>query len=298
MTANMDQKRFGGGAQINEHGFVRVVDTMGDDAAIVQAARVSYGDGTKTVNEDRGLIRYLMRHRHTTPFEMCEIKFHLKMPIFVARQWFRHRTASINEYSGRYSEMKDEFYLPPLKRIAGQSDTNKQGSGDALAEGHALEIQESMQEEQEIVRKNYEHYLDEGVARELARVNLPLSQYTECYWKIDLHNLFHFLSLRMDSHAQSEIRDFAIAMADAVKIWCPMAWEAFEDYILGSQRLGRIDQDMLKWLVGYLDASNHLEDVINNIDFYLDKYVEEKSVSISKGEKREIAARLTAIFGV
>jgi thymidylate synthase (FAD) len=238
--------------KVLDHGFVRVVDYMGDDAAIVQAARVSYGRGTKKVREDRGLIRYLMRHRHSTPFEMCEIKFHCKMPIFVARQAVRHRTANINEYSGRYSVLDREFYLPKPEDLGLQATGNRQGRGDAVSPARAAQILRLLKEDAE---RCYDHYLDflgldsepgpeeagepaskkqpkESLARELARMNLNLSYYTQWYWKIDLHNLLHFLSLRMDPHAQMEIRVYAEAMAEFTKKWVPLTWEAFEDYRL------------------------------------------------------------------
>jgi thymidylate synthase (FAD) len=216
-----------------DHGFVRLLDYMGSDESIVQAARVSYGKGTKKVSEDRGLIRYLMRHRHTTPFEMVELKFHVKLPIFVARQWIRHRTANVNEYSGRYSVMKEEFYLPAREDIAFQSQTNMQGREEETVPEH---VKDRFQDHQETTQRElYDQYLrfiDQGVARELARINLPLSLYTEWYWKIDLHNLFHFLRLRMDPHAQQEIRVYAEVMAEMVQKVCPMAYEAFADYSL------------------------------------------------------------------
>ena len=218
-----------------DHGFVRLVDVMGDDGSIVQAARVSYGAGTKTVNEDRGLIRYLMRHAHTTPFEMVEFKFHIKLPIFIARQWIRHRTANGNEYSGRYSIMKDDFYLPDIDQIRPQSQNNKQGRSDELFEpDKANEIRNRLDKVQKDLYADYESLLGDDFARELARINLPLSNYTEWYWKIDLHNLFHFLRLRIDSHAQYEIRVYGEAMAEIVKQIVPHAWEAFEDYSLNS----------------------------------------------------------------
>lgn len=216
-----------------DKGFVRLVDYMGDDAAIVQSARVSYGKGTKSVTEDRGLIRYLMRHRHTSPFEMVEFKFHVKLPIFVARQWIRHRTANVNEYSGRYSEMRDEFYVPEPGQIRPQSAVNKQGrAAEAMDKDKAEEIIEDYKKIQEILFDDYTNLLDTGLARELARINLPLSTYTEWYWKIDLHNLFHFLRLRLDVHAQYEIRVYGEVIADIIKQIVPLAYEAFEDYIL------------------------------------------------------------------
>ncbi len=223
-------------------GFVRLVDHMGGDDAIVQAARVSYGKGTKSVTEDRGLIRYLMRHLHTSPFEMVEFKFHVKLPIFVARQWIRHRTASVNEYSGRYSVMKDEFYVPNPEAIHFQSRKNKQGrsTDDVPAELRA-KVLDILSASQRQLYGEYEGMLDADIARELARINLPLSLYTEWYWKIDLHNLFHFLRLRMDDHAQYEIRVYADAIAALIKPIVPFAWEAFEDYILRSKLFSRME---------------------------------------------------------
>lgn len=218
-----------------DKGFVRLVDVMGDDSSIVQAARVSYGKGTKTVHEDRGLIRYLMRHKHTTPFEMVEFKFHVKLPIFVARQWIRHRTANVNEYSGRYSEMKDEFYLPSSEQIRTQSVINKQGRADeTLPSEHTGEILDSAQAHYEASFELYQSLLEKGLTRELSRMVLPVANYTEWYWKIDLHNLFHFLKLRLDTHAQYEIRVYAEAMAELVKTIVPLAWEAYEHYMLNS----------------------------------------------------------------
>jgi thymidylate synthase (FAD) len=223
-----------------DKGFVRLIDFMGDDDAIVQAARVSYGAGTKRVTEDRGLIRYLLRHLHTTPFEMVEFKFHIKLPIFVARQWIRHRTANVNEYSGRYSEMKDEFYVPSLEQIRPQSTTNKQGRSEhTLPPDVAAQIATRMEATQRGLYDEYQSLLGEDLARELARINLPVSNYTEWYWKIDLHNLFHFLRLRIDPHAQYEIRVYGEAMAELVKQVVPIAWEAFEDYILHSTKFSR-----------------------------------------------------------
>ncbi|MEZ4318267.1 MAG: FAD-dependent thymidylate synthase [Myxococcota bacterium] len=225
-----------------DHGFVRVVDYMGDDAAIVQAARVSYGRGTKSVMNDRGLIRYLMRHRHTTPFEMCELKLHVKLPIFVARQWIRHRTANVNEYSARYSILDREFYLPAPEQMAAQSTSNRQGRGDVLSAEQTAAVLEILHRDAMQVYGTYEALINDTgdgtprdpgapqVARELARMNLSLNYYTQWYWKVDLHNLFHFLSLRADSHAQYEIRVYADAIGDLVKDWVPAAWGAFVDY--------------------------------------------------------------------
>jgi len=236
--------------KVLDKGFVRLVDVMGDDSSIVQSARVSYGTGTKTLHEDRGLIRYLLRHKHTTPFEMVEFKFHIKLPIFIARQWIRHRTANVNEYSGRYSVMKDEFYLPNLIDLRPQSDTNRQGrSENSFSDDKAKDIQDIMNNTQENLYSEYEDLLDKDLARELARINLPLSNYTEWYWKIDLHNLLHFLRLRIDSHAQYEIREYGIIMAELVKQFVPLAWEAFEDYALESIYFSRMEKNLLVDLI-------------------------------------------------
>ncbi|UCE24752.1 MAG: FAD-dependent thymidylate synthase [Candidatus Zixiibacteriota bacterium] len=221
--------------KVLDHGFVRLVDYMGSDQAIVQAARVSYGKGTRKISEDRGLIRYLMRHKHTTPFEMVEFKFHVKLPIFVARQWIRHRSANVNEYSGRYSVMKEEFYLPKPEDVRYQSTVNKQGRSAEEVPGDVKEkLLEYLKASQKDAFDNYMEYVDAGLARELARINLPLSLYTEWFWKIDLHNLFHFLRLRMDPHAQQEFREYAHVMAEMVKTVCPIAFEAFMDYSVNS----------------------------------------------------------------
>ena len=221
-----------------DRGFVRVVDYMGDDGAIVQAARVSYGKGTKQVREDLGLIRYLLRHRHTTPFEMCEIKYHVKLPIFVARQWIRHRTANVNEYSARYSVLEDEFYMPAAENLALQSQANRQGRDSALADDAAGRVLDLLRADSALAYGHYREMLDEhGLARELARMNLTLNVYTQWYWKIDLHNLLHFLSLRADDHAQYEIRAYAEVMLDTVRRWVPNTYEAFEDYVLGGAHL-------------------------------------------------------------
>lgn len=232
-------------------GFVRLVDYMGGDESIVQAARVSYGRGTKTPSEDRTLLRYLMRHQHTTPFEMVELKFHVKLPIFVARQWIRHRTANVNELSGRYSIMKDEFYIPAEDVIKRQSIKNKQGrSEDEVPSELKQKVLDIILSDQQIVYKNYEVLLNDNIARELARINLPLSLYTEWYWKIDLHNLFHFLKLRLDKHAQYEIRVYAETISQIVKCVVPMSWEAFTDYILYGERFSRAE---LRVIAKYLN---------------------------------------------
>lgn len=230
-----------------DKGFVRLIDSMGDDEAIVQAARVSYGSGTKSYREDRGLIRYLMRNKHTSPFEMVEFKFHVKLPIFVARQWIRHRTANVNELSGRYSQMTDEFYLPDFSQIRHQSDNNKQGRSDVQLDGETADsVIQRMQQSHKQSYDEYQSYLQDDLARELARINLPLSTYTEWYWKIDLHNLFHFLKLRLDAHAQYEIRVYAEAIAEILRGIVPIAYEAFEDYNLYSKSFSRIELDFLK----------------------------------------------------
>jgi thymidylate synthase (FAD) len=232
-----------------DHGFVRVIDYMGDDSAIVQAARVSYGRGTRRVSEDAGLIRYLMRHRHSTPFEMCEIKYHVKLPIFVARQWIRHRTANVNEYSARYSILDREFYIPAPEHLAAQSSVNRQGRGEVLTGDEAAQVLDLLRSDAERCYDHYAAMLNEdaagapldpsrqGLARELARMNLTLNTYTQWYWKIDLHNLLHFLSLRADAHAQYEIRAYADAMLATVEAWVPLAAQAFRDYRLGAVTL-------------------------------------------------------------
>ncbi|MCL4186954.1 MAG: FAD-dependent thymidylate synthase [Rhodobacteraceae bacterium] len=224
-----------------DHGFLRVVDYMGDDAAIVQAARVSYGAGTRAARDDTGLIRYLMRHWHSTPFEMCEIKLHVKLPVFVARQWIRHRTANVNEYSARYSILDREFYIPAPEHLAAQSASNAQGRGTPLGADEAARVLHWLKDD---AARAYDHYQamlstdgQQGLARELARMNLPMNTYTQWYWKTDLHNLFHFLRLRADAHAQHEIRAYAEALCGVVRDWVPAAWGAFADYRLGGATL-------------------------------------------------------------
>jgi thymidylate synthase (FAD) len=224
-----------------DHGFIRVIDYMGDDAAIVQAARVSYGAGTKHVQNDEGLIRYLMRHWHSTPFEMCEVKLHVKLPVFVARQWIRHRTANVNEYSARYSILDREFYIPAPEQLAAQSTVNNQGRGEVLTGEEAARVLDLLKSDANRAYDHYEAMLSQdgqqGLARELARMNLPANIYTQWYWKVDLHNLFHFLRLRADAHAQYEIRVYAEAIAACVKDWVPLAFAAFEDYRMGGVTL-------------------------------------------------------------
>ena len=238
-----------------DHGFVRVIDYMGDDAAICQAARVSYGKGTKSVQNDEGLIRYLMRHWHSTPFEMCEIKLHVKLPVFVARQWIRHRTANVNEYSARYSILDREFYIPAPEHVNAQSVVNNQGRGGVLEGAEAARVLEILKADSNRCYDNYEKMISQegqdGLARELARMNLPANVYTQWYWKVDLHNLFHFLRLRADAHAQYEIRVYAEAICAMVADWVPAAYRAFEDYRLGGATLsGRALDCMRRMLKG------------------------------------------------
>lgn len=236
--------------EVLDHGLVRVVDYMGDDMAITQAARVSYGRGTKSVSNDEGLIRYLMRHWHSTPFEMCEVKFHVKLPVFVARQWIRHRTANVNEYSARYSILDREFYIPEPDQLAAQSKVNNQGRGATLHGDEAARVLDLLRED---AMRSYDHYESmlsqegqQGLARELARMNLPANIYTQWYWKVDLHNLFHFLRLRADPHAQYEIRAYADCMCDIVRDWVPFAYAAFADYRLGGAQMSGKGVDALK----------------------------------------------------
>jgi len=236
--------------EVLDHGFVRVVDYMGDDAAICQAARVSYGRGTKSVQNDAGLIRYLMRHWHSTPFEMCEVKLHVKLPVFVARQWIRHRTANVNEYSARYSILDREFYFPRAEDLAAQSVVNNQGRGEALTGPEADRVLDLLKRDAGQAYDSYEEMISEdgkqGLARELARMNLPANIYTQWYWKVDLHNLFHFLRLRADAHAQYEIRVYAEAICRVVADWVPAAYGAFEDYRLGGAVLSATGVECLR----------------------------------------------------
>ena len=244
-----------------DHGFIRVIDYMGDDQSVVQAARVSYGKGTKKVSEDRGLIRYLMRHRHSTPFEMCEIKLHVKLPIFVARQWIRHRTASINEYSARYSVLDKEFYIPSEKNLAIQSNINKQGRGKVLSKNRSQEALKMLKDDAQKTYQTYEYLLNEtnegkiinknkeGLTRELARINLTLNTYTQWYWKTNLHNLMNFIQLRADDHAQYEIRVYAKIIFDIMKKWVPLTSEAFESYRSGSVELSSEALEVIRALI-------------------------------------------------
>ena len=248
-----------------DKGFVRLVDSMGGDDAIVQAARVSYGKGTSKVSQDRGLIRYLMRHRHSTPFEMVEFKFHCKMPIFVARQWVRHRTANINEYSLRYSEARDEFYYPDPDNIQFQSKLNKQGRMGEVPNKLKQKVAKYFKEISERSFEIYSELNDEGVARELARAILPVNLYTEWYWKNDLHNLLHFIGLRSDSHAQYEIRVFSDAMAKSVKEVAPFAWEAYQDYIINGLKFSKVEQSILEQNLPNRIIDDVLEDLVYQI---------------------------------
>ena len=244
-----------------DRGFVRLVDYMGGDARIVQAARVSYGEGTKSVREDKGLINYLLRHQHTSPFEQVVLTFHCKLPIFVARQWIRHRTARLNELSGRYSVMQDEFYLPDAERVREQSGDNKQGSGESLPAAEARRILAALKVEQTHAYNHYGELIEDSVARELARINLPLSLYTEWYWQIDLHNLFHFLKLRLDTHAQYEIREYAVRLAQCAKAVAPLAYGAFEEHILHGARFSRSELVLLRKMLGAGQAWDAESDV-------------------------------------
>ncbi len=246
---------------ILDHGFIRVVDYMGDDTSIVQAARVSYGKGTKKVSTDSGLIKYLMRHWHSTPFEMCEIKYHVKLPIFIARQWIRHRTANVNEYSARYSILDKEFYLPSPENLAAQSQNNRQGRGEIIEGDQAKQVLDLLKEDAERTYKNYETMLNErydgssinengvGLARELARMNLTLNTYTQWYWKTDLLNLMNFLRLRADHHAQYEIRAYADVMLDTLKKWVPITYDAFMDYRVGGTEVSANGKKVIKELI-------------------------------------------------
>ncbi len=258
-----------------DHGFIRVVDYMGDDSAVVQAARVSYGRGTRKALEDEGLIRYLMRHHHSTPFEMCEIKFHVKLPIFVARQWIRHRTANVNEYSARYSILDKDYYLPSPGQLAAQSTQNRQGRGGVLDQPTAERVLNLLRADAEQTYGHYEDMLGDeiGLARELARMNLTLNTYTQWYWKTDLHNLFHFLRLRADSHAQYEIRVYAEAMMETVKAWVPLSYGAFCDYRLGAVTFSAKMMTVLKKLLA-------------------DEPVEQADSGLSKREWAEMLAAL------
>ena len=265
--------------EVLDHGFVRVIDYMGDDAAICQAARVSYGKGTKAVTNDEGLIRYLMRHWHSTPFEMCEIKLHVKLPVFVARQWIRHRTANVNEYSARYSILDREFYIPAPEHINAQSVINNQGRGEVLQGAEAARVLDILKTDSNRAYDNYEAMISDegqdGLARELARMNLPSNIYTQWYWKVDLHNLFHFLRLRADSHAQYEIRVYADAICNIVADWVPAAYGAFEDYRLGGEQFSGKGMEVVRRMIK-------------------GETVTQETSGMSKGEWRELMGSLEA----
>jgi len=273
-----------------DHGFIRVVDYMGDDAAIVQAARVSYGRGTRRTSEDQGLINYLMRHRHTTPFEMCEIKYHVKLPIFVARQWIRHRMANVNEYSGRYSILDNEFYLPAPEHLAAQATTNRQGRGTLLDGAVAQHVLDLLREDAQRAYRGYVELLNEdaagtpidpsrpGLARELGRMNLSLNFYTQWYWKTDLHNLMHFLSLRADPHAQYEIRAYAEAMLGTLARWVPMTYAAFLEYRMNAALLSATGLSVIRRLLA-------------------GERVDQPSSGLSAREWRELMAILSRVSG-
>jgi len=273
--------------KVLDHGYVILVDYMGGDESIVQAARVSYGKGTRKLSDDRGLIRYLMRHDHTTPFEMVELKFHCKMPIFVAREWIRHRTANVNEYSLRYSEPEGDFYIPDASQIGLQSKSNKQGRNlqevpDELKE----KVQRYMKESSQEAFKKYQELNQARIARELARTLLPVNLYTRWYWKIDLHNLFHFLRLRIDPRAQYEIRVYAEVMAEITKKVTPLAYEAFEDYKLSSITLSRLEIEALDVILG---GENNVDEVGEKVGFKkgreLNEFKEKLEILLKKEKK-------------
>ena len=277
--------------KIHEHGFVRLVDTMGSDGDIADAARVSYGKGTRAVSDNRNLIRYLLRHKHTSPIEMASVKFHLKLPIFVMRQVIRHRTASVNEYSGRYSIMTDDCYNPELEYIQPQSQTNKQGRDGELSEGWKNKYKTIIRDITTSTLIAYKSLVGdgdfgrEGLSRELSRIVLPVSNYTECYWKIDLHNFFHFCRLRMDSHAQQEIQDYAKAMYELVKPHFPIAVEAFEDYSLGSKSFSRMEMDVLRYVMDHFPLMQHSSGFCQNIVSYIDYISKSEDLDFGLGKR-------------
>lgn len=263
-------------------GFIRVIDYMGNDSSIVQAARVSYGQGTKTINQDEGLIRYLMRHSHTTPFEMCEIKLHIKAPIFVARQWLRHRTASVNEISARYSILSDEFFIPELHNIAKQSINNKQGRSEEFEKNIAEDIQDKINKNCNNTFELYNEFINkENLAREISRTILPVGTYTEFYWKIDLHNLMHFLKLRVDPHAQKEIRIYAEIILEILQKWVPITYQAFMDYKVNSISLSAKD-------ILHLSKCLDIEKINQKIE----------ELSKSKGENLEFISKIQQILSI
>jgi len=267
-----------GYVKVLDHGFVGLVDTMGDDDAVVQAARVSYGSGTKTVNTDRNLIRYLLRHRHSTPFEMCEVKFHIKLPIFVMRQLIRHRTASVNEYSGRYSVMSDNFYVPEQKDIKKQSTTNAQGRGEEFSKEAKERTQQWMEKIHNQAHDTYESFLKEDMARETARAVLPVSNYTEAYWKCNMKNFLHMIGLRADPHAQWEIQEYAKVMYELVKPKFPIICEAWEDYARDAVTFSGVEMKFIRELVIGDFATNWK-------DYLLDAYFEDAGENLEEAEK-------------
>jgi len=291
-------ERFAEPIKLLDHGYIMLLDVMGDDDTIVQSARVSYAEGTRRTSGDRHLLRYLLRCRHTSPFEQCRIRLEVKLPIFVERQWVRHRMASLNEMSARYSILPSEFYIPAPDDVRAQSATNKQGREDLMEEQAVEAYRNRLRDTCTSAYKSYEASLDAGVAREIARCALPVNIYTKKVWAQDLHNLFHFLSLRLDPHAQLEIRSYAIAIAEIVKVWVPWAWEAFEDYRLNGMYLSRFDVDALRKLISYgagQVASNgpSIEDVLAD---WKEEAVE--ASGLGKGrEKAELLAKLERLLG-
>ena len=277
--------------KIHEHGFVRLVDIMGSDGDIADAARVSYGKGTRAVNDNRNLIRYLVRHKHTSPLEMASVKFHLKLPIFVMRQLVRHRTAKLNEYSGRYSIMSDDCYIPEKDYVQPQSVSNKQGRGGELTEGWKTKYVSMIRDITNKTKFCYELLVGNktlghgGLTRELSRIVLPVSNYTECYWKIDLHNFFHFCRLRMDSHAQQEIQDYAKPMFEMVKPHFPLAVEAFEDYGLGSKSFSRMEMDVLRYVMDHFPLQQHSSGFCDNILSYIDRISKSEDLDFGLGKR-------------
>ena len=286
--------------KVHEHGFVRLVDIMGSDGDIADVARVSYGKGTRAVSDNRNLIRYLVRHKHTSPLEMASVKFHLKLPIFVMRQLVRHRTAKLNEYSGRYSVMSDDCYVPEPEYIQPQSMSNKQGRGGELSDGWKQKYKTIISDITNKTKIAYELLLGNktiehgGLTRELARTVLPVSNYTECYWKIDLHNFFHFCKLRMDSHAQQEIQDYAVPMFEMVQPHFPIATEAFEDYILESITLSRLEKNVLEYVFNHFPLQQHSSGFCDSISSYIDriKQAEDTDFGMSKREWTELKEKL------
>lgn len=289
--------------KIHEYGFVRLVDIMGSDGDIADAARVSYGKGTRAVSDNRNLIRYLVRHKHTSPLEMASVKFHLKLPIFVMRQLVRHRTAKINEYSGRYSVMSDDCYIPELEYIQPQSTTNKQGRGGELSDGWKEKYKQVISDITTKTKIAYNLLVGNqsvdhsGLSRELSRIVLPVSNYTECYWKIDLHNFFHFCKLRMDSHAQQEIQDYAVPMFEMVKPHFPIATEAFEDYVLDSITLSRLERNVLEYVFNtfpevqqWSGYDGYCDSIINFIEMISKS--EDLDFGMSKREWTELKEKL------